>query len=138
MNYSTTNLSSASECDALLSLANRDKENLLYRRSNLNYRKSQVLASSADFEADYAEVVNDLQSLTTSLLTFPEGKRKEEMITDKMALEVKLRVMNERKDNYGIIGILQREYDLAVIDESIAETDAFIAAIDTRKAQLVA
>lgn len=41
-----------------------------------------------------------------------------------------------RKENYGTVSLVQKEYDLAVADLALTEVNAFIAAVTARKAAL--
>lgn len=47
-------------------------------------------------------------------------------------------LLNQKKENYGSIALLQNEMEQATIDAQITEVDAFIADVQTHKATLSA
>jgi hypothetical protein len=47
-------------------------------------------------------------------------------------------LLEQRKGNYGPIGLVEKEYDLACIEKSITATDELIASLTTRMEELPA
>jgi len=66
----------------------------------------------------------------------PAGEVKNVNITKQKRLELKAFLLNQKKENYGVIALLQNEMEQATIDAQIAEVEAFIVALNARKAAL--
>jgi hypothetical protein len=54
-----------------------------------------------------------------------------------MELEVKIRKLNGSGGKTGTVALIEQEYDADLLDRQIAGIDAFIAAVEERKAKLV-
>ena len=65
-----------------------------------------------------------------------DGEAKTETQKKIVKLEYRKFQLMNRKENYGTVSLVQKEYDLAVADLAITELDAFIAAVTARKAAL--
>ncbi|WP_395057069.1 hypothetical protein, partial [Flavobacterium sp.] len=61
---------------------------------------------------------------------------KEAEIKKKVRLEYKKFLLENRKDSYGSVALLEKELDLERINKELIEVDAFIAAITAHKATL--
>jgi len=133
MEYTTNTLQSVAECDELLALVSREKRGMEIRRNSLSFRNETLEESSEDFLADIAQANSELEYLNDTIPNMPEGNKKEEMITDQLLLTAKLRKYNARRENFGPIGLLQRQLDVEMLNNNVAEIDEFIAAINTRK-----
>lgn len=72
----------------------------------------------------------------SGIYTLPDGDTKDENITKKKKLELKQYLLNERKDNYGAVALLEKEFHLARVEKELLEADDFIAALTARKAAL--
>ena len=70
------------------------------------------------------------------IATLPEGNSKEDAIKKKTKLEYKKFLLNNRKESYGAVALLEKELDLSRVTLELGEIDAFVAAITTRKAEL--
>ncbi|VXB14270.1 conserved hypothetical protein [Flavobacterium sp. 9AF] len=58
------------------------------------------------------------------------------MIYQKLKLDYKKFLLQNRKESYGVVALLEKELDLARINKEIDEVDAFILAITNHKATL--
>jgi spore coat protein CotH len=63
----------------------------------------------------------------------PEGNSKEDAIKKKVRLEYKKFLLENRKESYGVVALLEKELDLTNVTQSLTEIDAFTAAITARK-----
>ncbi len=50
--------------------------------------------------------------------------------------EYKKFLLDQRKTNFAPIALVEKQYDIACLDHSIAETDAFIASLTARMNEL--
>jgi hypothetical protein len=51
---------------------------------------------------------------------------------------VQQQMLNDRKNDYGVVALLDKQSSLARAEAELVETDAFITAIQTHRASLVA
>jgi hypothetical protein len=136
MAFTLQNLQSIAECDELVAIVSRERRCLENRKESLEIRNENFQESSSDFEADMAKINSELGYLTSVIPNMPEGEKKEAMITDQLALTVRQRQLNQRRANYGAIGLLQRELDIDLLGRSIIAYNEFIAAVNTHKSTL--
>jgi hypothetical protein len=138
MSYSFNSITTSADCDALLLLANREKSEINYSIDTITRRINSMTNSAADLAADLAEVQAKLATVETIIASLPDGEAKEEAITERMGYEYRLRVLNDRMDNYGAIALLRRENELEVQNAALDRQEIFITEIQNRRAQIAA
>jgi hypothetical protein len=136
MAYSIINLQSIAECDELLAIVSRERRGMENRKESLQIRTENMQESSTDYEADLASMTSELNHLNNSIPTMPEGAKKESMITDQIILTGRIRLLNQRRSNFGTMGILQRELDIELLERGIEAYNEFISDLNTHKATL--
>lgn len=138
MDYSLTILTSRPDCQALIEIANAEKDNLAYRKFGLQRQRQAASGNSVEIDADLAAVNAELSALQIILTSVPAGPTYEETVVRLTKAEYKKFLLEQRKVSYGPIAMVQREYDIACIDQAIAETDSFVANVTTRMGELPA
>ena len=138
MSYSIANLTQVTDCNALLAWAARERADLNYKKIT-NERVTQKYAETAvGLEAEIQGVVAEIAATETIIAALPEGPSKEAQMDKKTRLEYRKFVLENRKENYGTVALLQKESELGRIDREIAEVDAFVAAVEARITSLAA
>jgi len=132
MNYTVSLLTTRPDCQALIDLANKEKDSLAYRKTGLERQRQTATITSAEIESDLLAVTVELQALQSVFDGLPEGTAKEDIFTRIKRDEYKKFLLEQRKENYGVLALLQKEYDIASTDRGIAETDDFIAQVTVR------
>jgi hypothetical protein len=132
MNYTVSLLSSAPDCQALIDLANKEKEKLAYRKQGLEMQRTSATITSQEIESNLLAVVAEIDALQQVHDAMAEGPAKQDIFNRIKKSEYKKFLLEQRKLNYGVLALLEKEYDIASIDRSIAETDDFIAQVNTR------
>ncbi|MEN9640568.1 MAG: hypothetical protein RLZZ262_2437 [Bacteroidota bacterium] len=138
MNYSLNLVTTIADCDALLNMANDEKNTLEYRQTTLNYQLNNQTESSVEFASDLLAATTELQSVEASIAQMTEGDARNAQIRRKMTLELKIFNMNLRAENYGITSVLSRQMEINQVAQQLEVTDAFIADVEARKLQLAA
>lgn len=138
MDYSLVKITSQADCDSLIQLANKEKDDLQYRKTTVTHQNANFAETAADVDAELSSVNAQLTALTTVIAGLPAGQVKDSNITKQKKLELKQFLLNQKKENYGSIALLQNEMEQATIDAQITEVDAFVAAVTTHKATLPA
>jgi len=136
MSYTVSLLNNPADCQALINIANAEKENLVYKRTGLMRQRQSATINSAGIEAELASVNAELGILQQILDTVPEGPLKEEARRKYKKADYKKSLLEGRKANYGVLALLEKEYDIACIDKDITESDAFIAAVTVRMGEV--
>ncbi|TGE24435.1 hypothetical protein E5K00_04260 [Hymenobacter aquaticus] len=136
MNYSLNQLGSAAECDEVLAAAQKERAILTNRRQNREFESGNLATTAPQVQAELTTITAQLTGLATMLPTLPEGPAKDKWLTEKERLEYQQKVLNRRVGSNGILALLGRELDLARLNAELAEVDAFIAAVQARKAAL--
>jgi len=136
MDYSVNSLTTAAECDVMISLATKEKNNLTARKLTLEQKQADYAKNSVVVAVELQSVTAEFTAYQAIIPSLPEGQAKEDSITRMKKLEVKLRVLNGKKEDYGNIAVLDKQFDYARAAKELEEADAFLAAVTARKAQL--
>ena len=136
MNYSFTLLSSKEDCDAMISIANKNKAALEYKKITLQHKKQITSGNAIGIETDLQAVNAEIAALETVIANLADGDAKKEYQSRKIKLEFKKFTLTENKESYGVLSLLDTEFDIGCIDKDIEETDAFIAGVNDRKTAL--
>lgn len=123
--------------DRLIKQAQRMKRALAHRLESFDMRIENTVENTAEYDAELAETNARLATANALIPTLPEGSElKEEQITEKMELELKLRKLTRSGNKLGSEAILVRELEMDLLNRQIAGLDAFLGAITARKAEL--
>jgi hypothetical protein len=136
MSYSLTNLTSVADCDLLIGMLTKEQEDLVVQKVVETKRADDLSDNSVDFQTDLISVQGELDIIEGVIATLPNGPQKEKQLTNRLALELKLRRLNERKDNYGPVGLINAQYQIEVLDLTLTAINNLIADVQTRRAQI--
>ena len=136
--YTLSSLSTKADCDILITIANREKADLVYRKSGLDRQTANVTLTALEIEASMQAIEAELSALESILSTLPPGPTYDDNLVKKTKAEYRKFLLEQRRGNYGPIALVQKEYDVECINKVITETDAFIAALIVRKDELPA
>lgn len=136
MLYSVTNLTQVADCDALLTWAGREKADLTFKKTAEERLTVKYAETTLGIDAILQSVLVEISALDAIIAALPDGPFKDEQIKTKTKREYKKFLLETRKETYGIIALLQKQSDVSRVDQEIEEMNAFIAAIEERKATL--
>jgi hypothetical protein len=131
MNYSLTLLATKPDCQSLIDIAVSEKESLAYRKTGLDRQRQNVSLTSVEIETELASVNAELAALQTVVDNLPDGPTKQDILVKVRKAEYKKFQLEQRKGNYGVLSVLEKEYDISCIEKNIDETDLFIQAVTT-------
>jgi hypothetical protein len=137
MNYTVSLLTTRPDCQALIDLAKRDKDTLAYRKLGFERQRLSVTITSQEIASNLLAVTAELQALQAVHDSLPDGAAKQDIFNNIKKSEYKKFLLEQRKENYGVLALLEKEYDIASIDRSIVETDDFIGQVSTRMNAIV-
>lgn len=129
-------ITTVADCDLLLSLAARERSDLEFRKLSVERQRSVYAENAGEVEAELTAVNAELVAVNTVLENLPDGDIKDEQITKKMRLELKLRLLHEKKENYGIVALLVKEFGQARLEQELAAAQDFTTAVEARRKNL--
>jgi hypothetical protein len=138
MNYSISNLTLVADCNALLAWSVREKADLNYKKITIERLTQKYAETSVGLDAEIQGVIAEIAATETIIAALPEGPSKEAQLDKLTRLEYKKFVLENRKESYGSVALLQKESELGRIDQQIVEIDAFVAAVEARVLALAA
>jgi len=138
MNYSISSLMQVADCDSLVAWAAREKADLNYKKITIERVAQKYAETSVGLDAEIQGVIAEIAATEIIIAALPEGPSRETAMDKKVTLEYRKFVLENRKENYGTVALLQKESELGRIDQELAEVDAFMAAVEARRLSLAA
>ena len=129
MSYSVSKITTVADCDLLLAWAVKEKADLNYKKLSEERLTNNYSETSIEIDAELQSVISEIAATETIIATLPDGNSKEDAIKKKVRLEYKKFLLENRKDSYGVVALLEKELDLTNVTQSLA-------AITARKAEL--
>ncbi|WP_130735274.1 hypothetical protein [Flavobacterium sp. J27] len=136
MNYSISNVTQIADCDVLLSWAEKEKAELTFKKISEERLTNKYASTSLEVEAILQGVLAEISAVDTIISVLPEGQTKDDEIKKKVKLEYKKFLLENRKESYGAVALLEKELDLERINKELEEVDTFITTITNHKATL--
>lgn len=136
MNYTVQNLTQVADCDVLLSLAQKEKADLTFRKLSVIRLTDRYAETSVEVATQLQGVIAELAAVDSYIAILPDGPIKDEAVDKKTRLEYKKFLLEGRVESYGVVALLEKQMDLGRVEQEIAEVDAFMAAVEARKATL--
>lgn len=136
MSYSINRVTTIAECDLLLIEAGKERAELQFKKLSEERLTGKYATSSIEIEAILQGVLVELSAINTIIDVLPEGPTKVEEIKKKVKLEYRKFLLEDRKESYGAVSLLEKELDLARVEQQLTEVAAFIDLITNHKATL--
>jgi hypothetical protein len=136
MNYTSTLLTTVADCDTLLTMANKEKAVLEFRKTSLTMQLENRTGSAFEIQAELASVNAQIAFYSSSIPGMPEGSEKEKFKLNLAKFEYRKIALTQRNANYGVISQLDSEHDIGKIEKQLEENATFIAIITARKNEL--
>ena len=134
--YSVTNLTTIADCDVLLTMANKEKADLAFKKLSEERLVTNYSTTSVEIDAVLQGVLAEISAVDTIIATLPEGTTKENEEKRKVRLEYKKFLLENRKESYGAVALLEKELDLERVNKQLEEVNLFIDAVTAHKATL--
>ena len=136
MTFSLSMIELPEDADNLIKTAQRDKRIFEHRKESLELRTENSTENAAQQQFELVAAQAQLAAANATIASIPEGPKKEEEITKKMALEVRIRKINESGNKLGAVALIEQEYDTDLLERQIVGINDFITAVTARKAAL--
>ena len=116
--------------------AAKEKADLIFKKLSEERLTNNYSTTSVEIDAELQSILTEIAATETIITALPDGNSKEDAVKKKVRLEYKKFLLENRKESYGVVALLEKELDLAKVTLELAEMDAFTDAITTRKAAL--
>lgn len=134
--YSIEKLTLATECDVLLNWAQNEKEDLELKSLNEIKLTKNYSNTSVSIDVELQTVAAEIGALTAVTASLPEGDTKEETTKKLKKLEYRKFLLENRKESYGVVALLEKQLDVQRIAKELEEVNTFIAGVTAHKATL--
>ncbi|MGYP003392330186 len=134
--YTVSNLTTIADCDVLLTMANKEKADLAFKKLSEERLVTNYSTTSVEIDAVLQGVLAEISAVDTIIATLPEGTTKENEEKRKVRLEYKKFLLENRKESYGAVALLEKELDLERVNKQLEEVNLFIDAVTAHKATL--
>jgi hypothetical protein len=134
--YSVTNLTTIADCDVLLNMANKEKADLAFKKLSEERLVTNYSTTSVEIDAVLQGVIAEIAAVDSILAVLPNGPTKDSEEKRKVRLEYKKFLLENRKESYGAVALLEKELDLERVNKQLDEVNLFIDAVTAHKATL--
>ncbi len=134
--YTVSNLTTIADCDVLLTMANKEKADSVFKKLSEERLVTNYSTTSVEIDAVLQGVLAEISAVDTIIATLPEGATKENEEKRKVRLEYKKFLLENRKESYGAVALLEKELDLERVNKQLDEVNLFIDAVTAHKATL--
>uniref|UniRef100_UPI00404A2A9B hypothetical protein n=1 Tax=Flavobacterium sp. TaxID=239 RepID=UPI00404A2A9B len=136
MAYSVSNITTVADCENLLIWAGKEKAELTFKKLSEERMVTRFSETSVEVEAILQGVNAEITAVDTIIGLLPDGPTKEDEEKKKVKLEYRKFLLENRKESYGAVALLEKELDLERVERELEEVDAFIAAVTAHQATL--
>lgn len=113
MSYTISGLTTVADGDVLLTSAGKEKADLEFKKLSEERLTNKYATTSVEVDAILQGVLVELSAVNTIIGVLPDGPTKEEELKKKVKLEYKKFLLENRKESYGAVALLEKELDLA-------------------------
>lgn len=131
--YSLNKITTVADCDVLLTWAEKEKSDLTFKQLSVERLTVNYSSTSVEIDAVLQGVIAEIDATETVLAALPEGPTKEDLEKKLTRLEYKKFLLENRKESYGSVALLEKELDLERINKELDEVEVFIADVNARK-----
>ncbi|MBO9620833.1 MAG: hypothetical protein J7539_17550 [Niabella sp.] len=135
-NYPVSQLTTAEDCDALLSIAEKEQKDMEWRKLTLQRQRDQSTNSAFENATELATRRAELSTLDTIIAGLPDGPFKTEQVKKRTTAWYRVFLLENRQTSFGDVAVLEKEYELKRVEKELEETAILITEVQARKAEL--
>ena len=136
MTFKFTHLTKKEECDQLISVTQKEKAILVYRKEGLMMKDAASDGAVAEVQAELQAKIAEVAAQQAFVDTMPDGIKKDAAILKLKRLDLQKLVLEARQKSRGAVSIIENEYDIDAMERRIAGAESFIEAVTNRKNEL--
>lgn len=137
MDYAVTNLTQVADYDVLLTWAARERADVAFKKTAEERLIVKYAETSVEIDAVLQGVLAEISSLEIIIASLPNGPVKDEQVRKKIKADYKKFLLETRRETYGMIALLQKQSDVARVDQEIESLDEFTSVIEAHKVTLL-
>ena len=134
--YSVSNITTIADCDVLLGMAQKEKSDLAFKRLSEERLVTNYGNTAVEIDAILQGVIAEIAAVDTVLAILPEGSTRDAEEKRKVRLEYRKFLLENRKESYGAVALLEKQLDLQRVIKQLDEVDLFIDQITAHKTSL--
>lgn len=134
--YSVSNITTIADCDVLLGMAQKERSDLAFKKLSEERLVTNYSNTAVEIDAILQGVIAEIAAVDTVLAILPEGSTRDAEEKRKVRLEYRKFLLENRKESYGAVALLEKQLDLQRVIKQLDEVDLFIDQITAHKATL--
>lgn len=131
--YTVSNLTTIADCDVLLGMAQKERSDLAFKKLSEERLVTNYGNTAVEIDAILQGVIAEIAAVDTVLAVLPEGPTKDAEEKRKVRLEYRKFLLENRKESYGAVALLEKELDLERVNKQLTEVDVFIAEVTAHR-----
>ena len=120
----------------VVTMANKEKADLAFKKLSEERLVTNYSTTSVEIDAVLQGVIAEIAAVDSILAVLPNGPTKDSEENRKVRLEYKKFLLENRKESYGAVALLEKELDLERVNKQLDEVNLFIDAVTAHKATL--
>jgi hypothetical protein len=136
MTYSLTRVTNLADCNSLIESAEMEHEEIVFRKQQQERQYKGISNGTVGVDSELAAVNAEIESIEPIVASLPDGQLKKDFQVRLTKLNFKKFNLELRKDQYGILALLGKEFEINCTVLELVESTAYIAALEARKLQL--
>jgi hypothetical protein len=136
--YTFEILTSVPQIDTIMQATAIEKTALVNRKNNLEFLIQSKGILSTKLPQEIASITQLIEGTEAAIATLPEGRLKQNQQKLLNSYENKLISLTQKSETYGSEAIIDRQYELAIVELEITANDTYMAGLTARKAELQA
>lgn len=131
--YSLSNVTTVADCDVLLAMAEKERSGLAFKKLSEERLVSNYSTTAVEIDAILQGVIAEITAVETVLSILPDGPTKDNEEKRKVRLEYRKFLLENRKESYGVVALLDKELDLQRVDKQLEEVNNFISLLTAHR-----
>jgi hypothetical protein len=136
MSYSLDVLTTTADCDAMISIAQKEKGTLTYRKTTLEWQQANFNENSGDVDQELPAILTEIDFLKAAIATMADGPAKEDKKDKLRKAESRKYTLSKKDKTYGNLALLSLQLEIARVQKEMDEVDIFTQNVTTKKATL--
>ncbi len=136
MTYSLTRVTNLADCNSLIESAQMEREEIAFRKQQQERQYKGISNGTVGVDSELAAVTAEIGSIEPIVASLPDGQLKKDFQVRLTKLNYKKFTLEQRKDQYGILALLEKEFQINCTEQELVVNTDYIAALEARKLEL--
>jgi hypothetical protein len=113
-----------------------ERDEIAFRKQQQERQYNNISNGTVGVDVELAAVGAEIGSIEPIVSSLPEGQVKKDFQVRLTKLYYKKFTLEQRKDQYGIFALLEKEFQITCNQQELVVTTAYVAALEARKLEL--